>query len=108
MVAEPCVLLHMARRFTLMDAVTARQEPWKWIYEMQSKFSDGFLVYHLKKVQYNGKFFSVILCVFLCRKIMFVLQIGCHDQTATCNIVSAKNGSYSGILLQYTDNKVLT
>lgn len=38
------------------------------------------------------------------KKLMFVLQIGCHDQTSTCNILSS-NGSYSGVLLQYTINK---
>lgn len=38
------------------------------------------------------------------KKLMFVLQIGCPDQTSTCNILSS-NGSYSGVLLQYTINK---
>ncbi|XP_062597072.1 reelin-like [Saccostrea cucullata] len=39
------------------------------------------------------------------RKIMFVLQIGCPAQTASCNIQSGRNGSYSGVLLQYTLNR---
>ena len=38
---------------------------------------------------------------------MFVLQIGCKQQTDSCN-VKVGAGSYRGILLQYTSNKVMT
>lgn len=36
---------------------------------------------------------------------MFVLQIGCKQQTVSCN-VNVRAESYRGILLQYSTNKV--
>ena len=38
-------------------------------------------------------------------KIMFVLQIGSHEQSVTCN-AEISGGRYGIVLLQYTKNKV--
>ncbi|KAL5015495.1 hypothetical protein ScPMuIL_009765 [Solemya velum] len=38
-------------------------------------------------------------------KIMFVLQIGCREQTDECNVMMGKGANYRGILLQYTTDK---
>ncbi|KAK3762808.1 hypothetical protein RRG08_040503 [Elysia crispata] len=38
-------------------------------------------------------------------KIIFVIQIGCHAQTYSCNIELSEGPDYRGVLLQYSTNK---
>ncbi|XP_060065663.1 reelin-like [Ylistrum balloti] len=38
-------------------------------------------------------------------KIMFVLQIGCREQTTTCNVKTGQGVQYRGVLLQYTTDR---